>query len=245
MLLSKVFITQVIRHPDMLKRILGLVVDEAHVVSHWGSRGTPFVAMSATLPPRVRNDVLSKLQYDLRHFLDRDLWFLIPAVLRSILDIKKAFVYADTIHVARDIEDYLYSLCPEEMRKEGFIRPYSAAFSVEYREAVMEQFKVGKVRILICTDDKFRAVTSRISISSYSGSFQLPFRHSYSGLDEQLEVPVERAWRCCWSRSRSTRQTFRHIFRPTGNRRRSIQLCSDWRVPSGSADASVQKRGSR
>ncbi|KAF5342587.1 hypothetical protein D9611_001979 [Ephemerocybe angulata] len=193
MLLSKVFITQVIRHPDMLKRILGLVVDEAHVVSHWGSgfrkkygtlgilkallpRGTPFVAMSATLPPRVRNDVLSKLQYDLRHFLDlnigndrhnvsiiiramhhamntyRDLWFLIPAVLRSILDIKKAFVYADTIHVARDIEDYLYSLCPEEMRKEGFIRPYSAAFSVEYREAVMEQFKVGKVRILICTD---------------------------------------------------------------------------------------------
>ncbi|KAF6759687.1 P-loop containing nucleoside triphosphate hydrolase protein [Ephemerocybe angulata] len=165
MLLSKVFITQVIRHPDMLKRILGLVVDEAHKYGTLGilkallPRGTPFVAMSATLPPRVRNDVLSKLQYDLRHFLDlniendrhnvsiiiramhhamntyRDLWFLIPAVLRSILDIKKAFVYADTIHVARDIEDYLYSLCPEAMRKEGFIRPYSAAFSVEYREA--------------------------------------------------------------------------------------------------------------
>ncbi|KAF5313671.1 hypothetical protein D9611_010068 [Ephemerocybe angulata] len=193
MLLSKVFITQVIRHPEMANRVLALVVDEAHVVSHWGSgfrkkygtlgilkallpRGTPFVAMSATLPPRVRDDVLQKLQFNLMNFVNldlgndrknvslviramqhamktyRDLWFLIPTILRSINDIKKAFIYADTIHVAREIEEYLYSICPETLRNKGFIRPYSAAFSVAYRQAVMELFRAGKVRILICTD---------------------------------------------------------------------------------------------
>ncbi|KAF6743084.1 ATP-dependent DNA helicase RecQ [Ephemerocybe angulata] len=193
MLLSKVFVTQVIRHPAMAGRILSVVVDEAHVVSHWGSgfrkkygtlgilkallpRGTPFVAMSATLAPRVREDVLNKLQFNRKAFIDldlgndrnnvsiiiramhhamntyRDLKFLIPAILRRLQDIKKAFVYADTIRVATDIENYLYSLCPEAFRFKGFIRPYSAAFSVEYRAAVMEQFRSGQVRILICTD---------------------------------------------------------------------------------------------
>ena len=58
----------------MSRRILSIVIDEAHVVSHWGSdfrkkygtlgilqallpKGTPFVTMSATLGPRVRRDV--------------------------------------------------------------------------------------------------------------------------------------------------------------------------------------------
>lgn len=115
------------------------------------TRGTPFVAMSATLAPRVREDVLNKLQFNRKAFidLDRDLKFLIPAILRRLQDIKKAFVYADTIRVATDIENYLYSLCPEAFRFKGFIRPYSAAFSVEYRAAVMEQFRSGQVRILI------------------------------------------------------------------------------------------------
>ena len=57
-----------------------LVIPHAHVVSHWGAsfrkkygilgtiraflpRGTPMIALSATLPARVRNGVLSKLQF--------------------------------------------------------------------------------------------------------------------------------------------------------------------------------------
>ena len=62
----------------MLRHILSVVVDEAHVVSHWESdfrkkyetlgilcallpKGTLFVAMSATLHERVCKDVLAKL----------------------------------------------------------------------------------------------------------------------------------------------------------------------------------------
>lgn len=123
MMLSKAFLSQVIRHRDMLQRTLAVVVDEAHVVSHWGSgfrkqygtlgilkallpRETPFVALSATLPPRVRNDVEKKLQ-----------------------------LYEER--------------CPKDLWYKGFIRPYSAAFSSAYRHAVMVLFRMGIVRILI------------------------------------------------------------------------------------------------
>ena len=129
-------------------RILSIVVDEAHVVSHWGSdfrkkygtlgilrallpKGTPFVAMSATLGPRVRRDVIQKLQFDENNYLslnlgnDRsnvsivvraiqnpmntytDLDFLIPDGVKDPSDVKKAFVYADSVSTGVDIEDQL------------------------------------------------------------------------------------------------------------------------------------------
>ncbi len=80
MVLSRRFIEGVLQNAEFGKRILSVVVDEAHVVSHWGTqfrkkygtlgtirahlpRGTPVVALSATLPSCVRTDVLSKLQF--------------------------------------------------------------------------------------------------------------------------------------------------------------------------------------
>jgi len=80
MILSKRFVKNVLRNDEMATRVLSVVIDEAHVVSHWGSgfrkkygtlgilrallpKATPFVTMSATLAGRVRRDVLKKLQY--------------------------------------------------------------------------------------------------------------------------------------------------------------------------------------
>jgi len=37
MILSKKFINNVIRKPEMSHRVLSVVVDEAHIISHWGS----------------------------------------------------------------------------------------------------------------------------------------------------------------------------------------------------------------
>ncbi|KAJ2916958.1 hypothetical protein MD484_g3436, partial [Candolleomyces efflorescens] len=193
MLLSKVFITQIVRHREMAGRLLAVIFDEAHVVSLWGSgfrklygtlgilkallpRGTPFVAMSATLAPRVRHDVVRRLQMDQLGMVDlnlgndranvsiviramqhpmntyRDLGFIVPAQVMQIQDIKKTFIYADSLAVATEIENFLYGCCPEILRYTGFVRPYSAAFSVTYRANVMDHFRRGTVRVLICTD---------------------------------------------------------------------------------------------
>lgn len=177
----------------MASRVLSVVVDEAHVVSHWGSefrkkygtlgilrallpKGTPFVAMSATLPERVRKDVLVKLQFNQQKYLflnlgnDRpnvsivvraiqnamytfsDLKFLIPENVGCVNDIPKAFVYADNVSGGLDMVDYLDGLLPTEFRGTGLIRPYNAALSTECRDLVMDLFKKGIIRILVCTD---------------------------------------------------------------------------------------------
>jgi superfamily II DNA helicase RecQ len=67
MILLKKFINKVLLNMEMAKQILSIVINETHVVAHWGSgfrkqygqlgvllallpKGTPVVAMSATLP---------------------------------------------------------------------------------------------------------------------------------------------------------------------------------------------------
>ncbi|KAJ3574267.1 hypothetical protein NP233_g1884 [Leucocoprinus birnbaumii] len=193
MLLSKHFINGVLRNRDLIPRIMAIVVDEAHVVSHWGTdfrkmygrlgilrallpRNTPFVAMSATLPPRVRRDVLTKLHLNDEETVmlnlgnDRpnvslvvrpihnsmksfgDLAFVIPEDLERMQDIKKTFIYADSIDDGYAIHDYLRELLPESLRDKGVIRPYNAAYTVEHRMRVMMLFKAGLVRVLVCTD---------------------------------------------------------------------------------------------
>ena len=177
----------------MSRRVLSVVVDEAHVVSHWGSdfrkkygtlgilrallpKGTPFVAMSATLPERVRKDVLAKLQFDQKKFIylnlgnDRpnvsfvvraiqnamnsysDLDFLIPKGIRSEDEVPKCFVYADNVSGGLDMVDYIDGLLPTELKGKGLVRPYNAGLSQECRDLVMDLFKAGVVRILVCTD---------------------------------------------------------------------------------------------
>ncbi|KAI0349391.1 P-loop containing nucleoside triphosphate hydrolase protein [Trametes cingulata] len=80
MLQSRTFINRVLRNRNFARRILSLIIDEAHCISHWGAdfrkkysslgiiraflaRGTPVIALSATFTPRVRRDVMSKLHF--------------------------------------------------------------------------------------------------------------------------------------------------------------------------------------
>ncbi|KAJ7067778.1 P-loop containing nucleoside triphosphate hydrolase protein, partial [Mycena amicta] len=192
LLLTKQFIDRILRDASFTLRILAVVVDEAHVISHWGAdfrkmygllgmiraflpRYASVVAMSATLSGRVRNDVLSKLQFG-RDFLDvdvgndrpnvslvvraiehplnsyRDLDFIIPTSTKKPEDIPLTWIYADNITIGIEIENHLSTLLPENLRHVGLIRPYNAAQSKEYRDEAMRLFKEGKIRILICTD---------------------------------------------------------------------------------------------
>jgi superfamily II DNA helicase RecQ len=191
MALSRRFIRTVLRSAEFGRRVLSIVVDEAHVVSHWGAsfrkkygtlgiiraflpRGTPIVALSATLSARIRTDVLSKLQFSkdyvnidvgndrpnvsivvraIQHPLNTysDLDFIVDGVTEAS-QIKLGFVYADNIATGVEIGDHLEKLLPPELRGQGLIRPYNAALSKEYRREAMQQFRDGKIRILVCTD---------------------------------------------------------------------------------------------
>ncbi|KAJ2990544.1 hypothetical protein NUW54_g8438 [Trametes sanguinea] len=167
-------------------------------VSHWGSefrkkygslgivraflpRGTPIVALSATLTSRVRRDVISKLHFPKKgdSFLnvgnDRpnisivvracehpmnsyaDLNFIIPEHCTTAASIPKTYVYADNIHLGTEIVGHLTSLIASQSDIPpedipGLVRPFNAVMSSSYRTAAMKAFQEGDVRILVCTD---------------------------------------------------------------------------------------------
>lgn len=174
-----------------------MVVDEAHCVSHWGAnfrkkyaslgtvraflpRGTPVVAVTATLTGRVRRDLFSKLNFTRaghRSFCnfgnDRpnvslvvramehaqntyaDLDFVIPSAVQHPRDIPKTYIYIDDIAKGTDIVDYLTALIGKrnpDLAKQGLIRPYNATLGEDYRKQAMAEFRSGTIRILVCTD---------------------------------------------------------------------------------------------
>ncbi|KZV84819.1 P-loop containing nucleoside triphosphate hydrolase protein, partial [Exidia glandulosa HHB12029] len=80
MLQTRRFIDGVLRDDEFYHRVLALVIDEAHTISHWGAHfrkkysslgvvraflppKTSVVAMSASFTPRVRRDVIKKLHF--------------------------------------------------------------------------------------------------------------------------------------------------------------------------------------
>ncbi|KAH7919762.1 hypothetical protein BV22DRAFT_1133597 [Leucogyrophana mollusca] len=81
-----------------------------------------------------------------------DLNFVIPQGITDIQQIDKGFIYVNNIAVGTKIGNHITKLLPPELRGLGVIRPYNAAQSKDYRKEVMEQFKAGNARILICTN---------------------------------------------------------------------------------------------
>ncbi len=172
MLLSRRFIDNVLRRPEFGARCLSIFIDEAHCISHWGEsfrkkyssigivraflpNNTPIIAVSATLTPRVKEDIIGKLQLKDNHIYinignnrpmlrrlfeamehpmksHRDLNFLIPTTINSPVDIPKTFLYTDDIKEGVAITDYLNVNVPEPLRTMGLVRPYNAAMSKKY-----------------------------------------------------------------------------------------------------------------
>ena len=134
------------------------------------------VAMSATLPPHVRTDIINKFQFDENNYTylnlgnDRpnvflvvraiqnaintysDIDFLIPATTHKLDNVETAFLYINNITINNNIIKHLYKISPATFCGAGIIWTYSSAFSKKYCQEVMELFKAGYVRILICTD---------------------------------------------------------------------------------------------
>lgn len=192
---SRTFIDRLLRNSTFARKVISLFVDEAHCISHWGAEfrkkyatlgnlraflpaHTPVIAVSATLTPRVRRDVQSKLHFAraASSFIDvgnnrpnisiamracqnpmntyADLDFVIPEVVSSPEDIPKTWIYVDNIDTGAEIVEHLRDVLHKRNTEleEGVVRPYNARLSITYRKKAMEAFREGAVRILICTE---------------------------------------------------------------------------------------------
>jgi superfamily II DNA helicase RecQ len=200
-------------------------------------KSTPVIAVSASLTWRVSRDITQKLQFQTGYIYrnlgnDRpnvsiivraihnplhsysDLNFLIPMEtdIRHGADIKKTWIYADNIEAGAEIIDYLRTLLPKHLQ--DIVRPYNAVHSIDYRTVAMDQFRAGRIRILVCTDaagmvrcmsiqavpqlNAFgdRVVTSPTSISLFNGSYLRNSQASFSVRAVQLEVQILSALLC-------------------------------------------------
>ncbi len=136
-------------------------------MAHWGRFvRISLMALSATLPSRIRTDVFSKLrfgnnydsfdvgndrnnvsivvrsiQHPMKTYANLD--FIISKHITEAGDIQKTFVYADNIATGVEIIDHLTSLLPPNLRESGVVRPYNAVFSKAYWKEAMCQFKEG------------------------------------------------------------------------------------------------------
>ncbi|KAB5587900.1 hypothetical protein CTheo_8658 [Ceratobasidium theobromae] len=191
-LLSRRIIDVILRNSTFTKSVLSLVIDEAHCVSFWSNsfrkkygalhlvrqflpRRTPVIALSATLTPRVRRDLVPKLNLSTDHVLINegnhkpnltiavlrckytlkslhDLAFVIPDSTFHPFDIPKTLVYTDNIDTGRQIVQFLTSLLPDHLRNAGIIRPYNSRHTQEYRALAMQQLREDNIRVLVCTD---------------------------------------------------------------------------------------------
>ncbi|KAJ7841970.1 P-loop containing nucleoside triphosphate hydrolase protein [Mycena leptocephala] len=192
MLLSRRFIDGVLRKSAFGSCCLSVFIDEAHCISHWGAsfrkkyasigiiraflpRTTPIIAVTATLTPRVHQDLIVKLQFDPKNYVFcnigndrpnvsqiirsmehpansyRDIDFMVDPEAEP-KDIKLSFLYSDDIADGGKLVDHLNGQVNPAYRSRGLVRPYNAGMSREYRAHVMALFKAGIVRILVCTD---------------------------------------------------------------------------------------------
>ena len=194
MLQSRTFVNKILRNSHFSRRVLSVVVDEAHCVSHWGAdfrkkyaslgviraflpRGTPVIALTATLTARVRRDIHTKLHFPKRgsRFFNvgngrpnvaivvraaehaqntyEDLDFVLPHHIEKADDIPKTWIYVDNINTGTEIIDYLASRLEKHTSlSPGLIRPFNATLSLEYRTRAMDMFRAGTIRILVCTE---------------------------------------------------------------------------------------------
>ncbi|KAI0697949.1 P-loop containing nucleoside triphosphate hydrolase protein, partial [Cerioporus squamosus] len=187
MLQSPAFINRVLRKPQFAQRILSVVIDEAHCISHWGAgfrkkysslgiiraflpRGTPIIAVTATLTARVRRDlhrvlhfpptgsrfinlgndrsnvsiVVRACEHPQNSYADLD--FILPQSISSPADIPKTYLYVDDIRVGGEIIDHLNALLARRapsLLDTGLIRPFNATLSHEYRSAAMKAFRTS------------------------------------------------------------------------------------------------------
>jgi len=169
------------RQPDWRKRLFAVVVDEAHCIDSWGDdfrqeygrlgelrsmvpRDTPFLAASATLPPRILENIKKSLYFRPdTHIInvgnDRpNIKFIVTESqhpmssfrdLEFLMDFRKTIVYFNSRRAAEAARIYLIKeLCLDSNK----IGVYHSIKSDELKADILERFRNDKIIILLATE---------------------------------------------------------------------------------------------
>lgn len=181
---------KLLQNKDFTSKVLSIVWDESQCVSKWGDfrpeykaagrlrqllPNIRFFVTSATLPPRILEDVMSilgmrrekteifmrsndrpnvhlavrKMKYPLNSF--NDLAFLVPDNWDPIEPLPYKFViFFDSIADSINAAKYLRSRVPLHLREK--IKWFNSEMSSEFREEESDAFKEGKNWGLACTE---------------------------------------------------------------------------------------------
>ncbi|CCO36577.1 hypothetical protein BN14_10717 [Rhizoctonia solani AG-1 IB] len=112
-LVHKVFASKAFRNA-----LISLSVDECHTISLWG--GDFLQAVSATLRPNVKQDVISTLGFSAnpQDYVDINI-----ADIQRPEDIPKTIIYIDDVQDVTDAVITLNQWLPQHLRQLGLIRP--------------------------------------------------------------------------------------------------------------------------
>lgn len=160
-------------------RLQAVVIDEAHCVSTWGTTfresyirlgelrakvrpGVAFVAVSATLPNGILEDLKRILYFRTHHLINtgndrpnirlevRQLPRYHLGGLNFLKDLEKSIVYLETR--ARTVEAYDYLRTVIHPSDWGKISSYHALLDSDSKDEIMEKFKQGDIRLLLATE---------------------------------------------------------------------------------------------
>ncbi|KAF8595438.1 P-loop containing nucleoside triphosphate hydrolase protein, partial [Ceratobasidium sp. AG-I] len=146
-----------------------------HIARDYLPDGVSLICLSATLSARVLRDIIQQLHIKTGYIYintgnerpntsivvrpckfplksHKNLAFVIDPSVRHPLDTPKTFVYVDSKTEGYAVVAFLNALLPAQLRYTGIIRPFNARHSTQYRTDAMHHFKLGNIRVLVCTD---------------------------------------------------------------------------------------------
>jgi superfamily II DNA/RNA helicase len=151
--------------------------------------------------------IVRAIQHPLNSYVDLE--FTLKNLVDDPTQIPKTFIYCDNIAMGTEIIDHLMKLLPEDLCYNELIRPYNACFSKTNRKTVMRKFKEGEIQMLVCTDVagvvsalllklmSYMAVMYQILISSFNGSSQVLYLHSFREPEGPLGQQATQGLQCC------------------------------------------------